>query len=76
MATNPGKFFTKIEPAAVLKHGILGQYFPVYARKTGSRSKDRKVAYLDCFGGTGRLRRRGRPGPRARRRDGEGTHRR
>ena len=52
MATTD-KFFTKIQPAAVLKHGILRRYFPVYARKTGSRSKDRKVAYLDCFAGPG-----------------------
>jgi three-Cys-motif partner protein len=54
MATTTDKFFTEIQPAAVLKHGILRRYFPVYARKTGSTSRDRKVAYLDCFAGPGR----------------------
>jgi three-Cys-motif partner protein len=45
------QFFSKRQGAAVLKHGILKRYLPVFVSMTGSRSG--KVAYLDCYAGPG-----------------------
>jgi three-Cys-motif partner protein len=46
-------FFSEKRPAAVLKHGILSRYLPVFARKTGSRSYLGRVAYIDGYAGPG-----------------------
>ena len=44
-------FFETPQGAAVLKHGILKRYLPVFANKTGSYAGE--VVYLDCFAGPG-----------------------
>ncbi len=46
-------FFEDQQGAAVLKHGILSRYLPIYAGKTGSTSKGHRVAYLDAYAGAG-----------------------
>jgi three-Cys-motif partner protein len=46
-------FFGKRQGAAVLKHGILEQYLPVFVAKTGSYAPGRQVAYLDGYAGPG-----------------------
>ncbi len=46
-------FFDDQQGAAVLKHGILSRYLPIYASKTGSTSRDHRVAYLDAYAGAG-----------------------
>jgi three-Cys-motif partner protein len=48
------KFFQKKQAAAVLKHGILRRYPPVFATMTGSTSKNGRVVYLDGYAGPGR----------------------
>jgi three-Cys-motif partner protein len=40
--------------AAVLKHAILEQYVKPFASKTGSRSLDNRVAFIDGYAGPGR----------------------
>lgn len=45
------KFFGQPQGAAILKHGILRKYLPVFANKTGSFAG--QVIYLDCFAGPG-----------------------
>jgi three-Cys-motif partner protein len=45
------EFFEAPQAAAVLKHGILGRYLPVFATKTGSRAG--QVVYLDGYAGPG-----------------------
>lgn len=40
--------------AAVLKHAILDQYATPFASKTGSRSVDHRVAFVDGYAGPGR----------------------
>lgn len=47
------KFFERKKPAAVLKHELLRRYLRVYVQKTGSTSKDKRVAYVDCYAGPG-----------------------
>ena len=44
-------FFTAPQAAAVLKHGILRRYLPIFATKTGSRAG--QVVYLDGYAGPG-----------------------
>ncbi len=44
-------FFAAPQAAAVLKHGILRRYLPVFATKTGSRAGE--VIYLDGYAGPG-----------------------
>lgn len=44
-------FFAAPQAAAVLKHGILRRYLPVFATKTGSRAGE--VTYLDGYAGPG-----------------------
>jgi len=46
-------FFDDQQGAAVLKHGILSRYLPIYASKTGSTSIGNRVAYLDAYAGAG-----------------------
>lgn len=46
-------FFEKPQPAAVLKHGILRRYLPVFASKTGSQSRGGLVIYVDGYAGAG-----------------------
>jgi three-Cys-motif partner protein len=46
-------FFETKQPAAVLKHELLRRYLRVYVQKTGSTSKDGRVAYLDAYAGPG-----------------------
>ncbi|MBE1466229.1 three-Cys-motif partner protein TcmP [Kibdelosporangium phytohabitans] len=47
-------FFQKKQAAAVLKHGILTRYPPVFATMTGSTSTGGRVVYLDGYAGPGR----------------------
>lgn len=54
-------FFEKPQPAAVLKHGILRRYVPVFASKTGSQSAGGRVVYIDGYAGEG-LYKDGSPG--------------
>jgi three-Cys-motif partner protein len=54
-------FFEKPQPAAVLKHGILKRYVPVFASKTGSQSEGGRVVYIDGYAGEG-LYKDGSPG--------------
>lgn len=49
--TKTGGFFTEPQAAAILKHGILRRYLPVFAAKTGSWRGE--VLYLDCYAGPG-----------------------
>jgi three-Cys-motif partner protein len=51
--TGQSPFFRQQRPAAVLKHGILRRYLRVFASKTGSTARDRRVAYLDGYSGPG-----------------------
>ncbi|MEW6475251.1 MAG: three-Cys-motif partner protein TcmP [Actinomycetota bacterium] len=44
-------FFAAPQGAAVLKHGILRRYLPVFATMTGSRAGE--VVYLDAYAGPG-----------------------
>lgn len=46
-------FFSDQQGAAVLKHGVLSRYLPIYASKTGSTSREHRVAYLDAYAGAG-----------------------
>ncbi|MFD1149083.1 three-Cys-motif partner protein TcmP [Saccharothrix hoggarensis] len=48
------KFFQEKRAAAVLKHGILDRYLPVFTSKTGSSATGGQVVYLDGFAGPGR----------------------
>ncbi|WP_189054508.1 three-Cys-motif partner protein TcmP [Longimycelium tulufanense] len=48
------KFFQKKQALAVLKHGILRRYLPIYATMTGSTSESGRVVYLDGYAGPGR----------------------
>lgn len=44
-------FFNEPQGAAILKHGILKRYLPLYATKVGSVAGE--VVYLDCYAGPG-----------------------
>jgi three-Cys-motif partner protein len=44
-------FFKEPQAAAILKHGLLKRYLPIFAMKTGSVAGE--VAYLDCYAGPG-----------------------
>lgn len=48
------EFFQRRQAAAVLKHGILTRYPPVFATMTGSTSTAGRVVYLDGYAGPGR----------------------
>ncbi|MGW4528802.1 three-Cys-motif partner protein TcmP [Amycolatopsis sp. NPDC004378] len=47
-------FFQRKQAAAVLKHGVLMRYPPVFATMTGSTSDGGRVVYLDGYAGPGR----------------------
>jgi three-Cys-motif partner protein len=56
--SNPGAsmasdFFDTRQAAAVLKHGVLQRYLPVFIGKTGSRSLGKRVVYIDGYAGPG-----------------------
>jgi three-Cys-motif partner protein len=51
MSTDADKFFTTIQPAAILKHELLRRYLPVFVFKTGSTTG--RVAYIDGYAGPG-----------------------
>ena len=46
-------FFDERQGAAVIKHGILRRYLPIFAGKTGSTSESGRVVYLDGYAGAG-----------------------
>jgi three-Cys-motif partner protein len=46
-------FFDGRQAAAVLKHGVLQRYLPVFIGKTGSRSPGKRVVYIDGYAGPG-----------------------
>lgn len=48
------KFHQTKKSAAVLKHGIIDSYAPAFIGKTGSRSVDNRVAFIDGYAGPGR----------------------
>jgi three-Cys-motif partner protein len=48
------KFFESKKAAAILKHAILKRYIQPFASKTGSRSPDHRVAFIDGYAGEGR----------------------
>lgn len=48
------KFHQTKKSAAVLKHGIIDSYAPPFIGKTGSRSIDNRVAFIDGYAGPGR----------------------
>ena len=47
-------FHKSKKSAAVLKHAIIDQYATPFASKTGSRSIDNRVAFIDGYAGPGR----------------------
>lgn len=49
--TDSKKFFAEPQAAAILKHGILKRYLPVFVTATGSTRGE--VSYLDCYAGPG-----------------------
>lgn len=53
MTRAPQAFFKERQPAAVLKHGILGRYLQPFASKTGMTAPGRRVVYLDGYAGPG-----------------------
>lgn len=53
MATTPAAFFAERQGAAIIKHGVVGRYLRYFANKTGSRSPDHRVAYVDGYAGPG-----------------------
>jgi three-Cys-motif partner protein len=50
------KFHKTKKSAAVLKHAIIDSYAPPFIGKTGSRSMDNRVAFIDGYAGPGRYR--------------------
>jgi three-Cys-motif partner protein len=54
-------FFDRRQAAAVLKHGVLERYLPVFIGKTGSQSLGKRVVYIDGYAGPG-MYRDGTPG--------------
>jgi len=46
-------FFVERKAAAILKHGILGRYLRIFCSKTGFRSPNHRVIYLDGYAGPG-----------------------
>lgn len=48
------EFHKTKKSAAVLKHGIIDSYAPPFIGKTGSRSIDNRVAFIDGYAGPGR----------------------
>lgn len=53
-SSSTSKFHKSRKSAAVLKHAIINQYATPFASKTGSRSLDHRVAFIDGYAGAGR----------------------
>lgn len=51
--TNHEEFFQKKQPAAVLKHAVLGEYVKVFASMVGSRRSDLPIWVIDGYAGAG-----------------------
>lgn len=51
--SNTDAFFHERQPAAVLKHGILGRYLHPFASKTGATALNHRVVYVDGYAGPG-----------------------
>lgn len=47
-------FFQSKKAAAILKHAVLDQYVDPFSMKTGSRSPQGRVAFIDGYAGEGR----------------------
>ncbi|MCW2855450.1 MAG: hypothetical protein JWR52_1065 [Marmoricola sp.] len=54
MSSETSKFHEAKKAAAVLKHAVLDRYVTPFASKTGSTSKDQRVAFIDGYAGPGR----------------------
>lgn len=54
MSSDTSKFHKSKKSAAVLKHAIINSYATPFASKTGSTSKDNRVAFIDGYAGPGR----------------------
>ena len=54
MSSDTSKFHEAKQAAAVLKHAVLDRYVTPFASKTGSTSKDGRVAFIDGYAGPGR----------------------
>lgn len=54
MSSNTSNFHKSKKSAAVLKHAIINSYATPFASKTGSTSKDNRVAFIDGYAGPGR----------------------
>lgn len=53
-STDSSGFWSERKTAAVLKHGVLRRYLPVFATKTGTYARDGRVVYFDGYAGQGR----------------------
>lgn len=54
MSSDASKFHKSKKSAAVLKHAIIDSYATPFASKTGSTSKNNRVAFIDGYAGPGR----------------------
>ena len=54
MSSDISNFHNNKQAAAVLKHAIINSYATPFASKTGSTSKDNRVAFIDGYAGPGR----------------------
>ena len=54
MSSDTSKFHKSKKSAAVLKHAVINSYATPFGSKTGSTSKDNRVAFIDGYAGPGR----------------------
>ena len=54
MSRKTSNFHKSKKSAAVLKHAIIDSYAPPFIGKTGKRSTDNRVAFIDGYAGPGR----------------------
>ena len=54
LSSDTNKFHKSKKSAAVLKHAIINSYATPFGSKTGSTSKDNRVAFIDGYAGPGR----------------------
>lgn len=54
LSSDTSKFHESKKSAAVLKHAVINSYVTPFASKTGSTSKDHRVAFIDGYAGPGR----------------------
>lgn len=54
MSSETSKFHKSKQPPAMLKHAIIESYATPFASKTGSTSRDNRVAFIDGYAGPGR----------------------